>query len=64
LQTLYIEVLKKMDMAQTKFGSCGFCHFSMEIIGLVNNGKSKMFSVDDINVDHEIEYVTIYNMEQ
>jgi hypothetical protein len=55
LQTLYIEVLKKMDMAQTKFGSCGFCHFSMEIIGLVNSGKSKMFLGEDINVDHEIE---------
>jgi hypothetical protein len=52
---LYIEVLKKMDMAQTKFGRWGFCHFSMEIIGLVNSGKSKMFSAEDINVDHEFE---------
>jgi len=51
-------------MAQMKFGSCGFFHFSMEIIGMVNNGKSKMFLADDINVDQEIEYVTIYNMEQ
>ena len=42
-------------MAQMKFGSWGFCQFSMKIIGLVNNGKSKMFSVEDINVDHEIE---------
>jgi len=55
LHTLYIGVLKKINKSQTKFGSWGFCHFSMEIIGLVNSGKSKMFLAEDINVDREIE---------
>jgi hypothetical protein len=37
---LYVEVLKEMVMAQTKFGWWEFCHFSLEIIGLVNSGKT------------------------
>jgi hypothetical protein len=52
---LYVEVLKEMVMAQTKFGWWEFLSCYLEIIGLMNSGKFNMVSTQDINVDHGIE---------
>jgi hypothetical protein len=53
-----------MDMAQTKFGSWGFWHFSMEIIGMINNEYPNVFGQMMLMMILILMNVISCNMEQ